>query len=303
MQILIALVAEIIGIVVGGLINALADDLPARRNPRLPHYPDGTPRPPSAWLGLSAFLTGQRESPGVPGATDSADSGATSPSLTEGEAVTSGDASTSPDTFTSAAPARLSWRHPITEIVNAVGFIVLAVGYDHESQVWAWFVYFAILLLITVIDMEHRLILRVVIIPSALFAVFVAAVSPMDGISFQGYLAGGLLGFGFFFLLYLGGELYVAIRGLNVVAFGFGDVTLALLSGLMLGWQAFLFASVMTILAGAAGSLLYMIGGMVIDRRARWYKPLPYGPYIVFGTLAMLLAREEVQAFLRGSYT
>jgi leader peptidase (prepilin peptidase)/N-methyltransferase len=282
MQILIALAAGLIGIFVGGVINALADDLPARETPRLPHYPDGTPRPPSAWLGLSAFLTGQRESTGTP----PADSGAPSQDVTP-----------------SPAPARLSWRHPITEIVNAIGFIVLAVGYDHEPQVWAWFIYVAILLLITVIDIEHRLILHIVIFPSALFAVFVAAVSPMDGISFQGYITGGLLGFGFFFLLYLGGELYVAIRGLNVVAFGFGDVTLAMLSGLMLGWQAFLLASVMTILAGAAGSLLYMLGGIIIDRRARWYKPLPYGPYIVFGTLAMLLAREEVQEFLRGSYT
>lgn len=287
MQILIALMAGIIGVLAGGVVNALADDLPARQKPRLPHYPDGTPRPPSAWLGLSAFLTGQRASPG---ASESAESGATSPNLTAGEA-------------TSPAPARLSWRHPITEIINAVGFTVLAVGYSHESQVWAWFGYFAILLLITVIDIEHRLILRVVIFPSALFALFVDLVSPMEGVDFQAYLAGGAVGFGFFFLLFLGGELYVMLRGLNVVAFGFGDVTLALLSGLILGVQAFILAAVLTIFAGAIGSLLYMVGGIIIDRRAKWYKPLPYGPYIVFGTLALLLARDEVQEFLRLGYT
>jgi len=45
----------LIGIIAGGIVNALADDLPERRRPQLPRYPDGTPRPLIAWLGITAF--------------------------------------------------------------------------------------------------------------------------------------------------------------------------------------------------------------------------------------------------------
>lgn len=273
MQIVFAILAGIIGVLIGGVINVLSDDLPARRNPQAPHYPDGTPRDPSAWLGITAFLTGQRDSRAT---------------------------SSEPDGSTS--PARLRWRHPVVEIVTGVAFAVLAIAYYGDVRVWAYFGFVAIMILITVIDVEHRLILFNVIIPASAFALFIAAVAPDSQSDFKDYLLGAAVGFGMFFLLFLGGEVYVRIRGLNVVAFGFGDVMLAGLSGLILGWKAFLVASVLTILSGAAGSIIYMLGALIISRRSAWFKPLPYGPYIVFGTLMMLFARDEVREFLRMGY-
>lgn len=273
MQIILAVLASVIGVLVGGVINVLADDLPARRSPQRPHYPDGTPRQPSAWLGILAFATNQRDSR----ATSPAPAGPTS-------------------------PARLSWRHPLVEIVSGAAYAALVLSYYGDVRLWAYFGYVVILLLITVIDIEHRLILFAVIIPSALFALLIALVAPEEKYAFTDYLIGAAVGFGLFFVLFLGGVLYVNLRGLNVVAFGFGDVMLAGLSGLMLSWQPFIFAAVATILVGAAGSLLYMLASLVANRRAAWLKPLPYGPYIVIGTLLMLFARETVREFLRLSY-
>ncbi len=76
---------------------------------------------------------------------------------------------------------------------------------------------------------------------------------------------------------------------------------LATLSGLMLGWRGFIFAALITVFAGAVGAVLYMAGRAVIGRYRR-FTPLPYGPYIVLGTLVMLLFREEVQDLLRSNY-
>lgn len=284
MQIIFAIIAGITGILVGGVINALADDLPARRNPRLPHYPDGTPRPPSAWLGLTAFLSGQRE----PRKRDRR-SRATSPDPAENPAG-------------STSPARLRWRHPLVEIVMGASYAVLVLSYYGEARLWAYFAYVAILVLIAVIDIEHRLILFVVIIPSTLIALFFALVAPEEQFTVRDYLVGGALGFGFFYVLYLGGAIYVRLRGLSVVAFGFGDVMLAGVAGLILSWQPMIFATVITIMAGAAGSLLYMIASLIVGGRSARLKPLPYGPYIVLGTLLMLFARDEVQEFLRLGY-
>ncbi len=272
MSIVIAVLAALGGLLVGGVINVLADDLPARRNPGIPHYPDGSLRPFSAWLGLSAFLTGQR----APAALVPGDEGA-------------------------PAPRRLSWRHPLVELATGAAFAAMVLGYPHEKNLWAWLVYVAVLLLITVIDVEHRLILFVVIIPSSVFAVIVAAVSP-DGRPFVEYLIGGAFGFGLFFTMFLGGMVFAAASRHEGVAFGFGDVMLAMLSGLILGWRAFIFAALITVFAGAFGAMLYLAGRAVVRRRYQWFTPLPYGPYIVIGTLIMLLFRSEVQDLLWRSY-
>ncbi len=272
MDALFILLAGALGLLVGGVVNALADDLPHHHPPRLPHYPDGTPRPPRAWLGLLAFLSGARAA----------------------ESTTSLEQC--PE---DAAPARLSWRHPLVELVTALAFAGMAWAFADEPNLWAWFVYVAVLILVTVIDVEHRLILFAVIVPAALFALLVAAIAPEEGRTFGDYALGGAVGFGVFFALYLGGEVYAQARKLNVVAFGFGDVMLATLSGLMLGWQAFIFAAFIAVFAGAAGALVYVLGSLVVRRRSSWLKPLPYGPYIVFGTLIMLLARDEVRALLQ----
>ncbi len=271
----LAVMAGILGVLVGALLNALADDLPEEERVRLPHYPDGSPRPKRAWLGLSAFALGLRDGP---------------PMFSD---PVEGQEAASP------RPNRLSWRHPLLEMVLGLAYAGLVAAFRDEPALWAWLIYVAILALITVIDLEHRLILFVVIVPSCLFALLVAAVSPQAGKSFQEYLWGGVLGFLLFLAMFLGGAAFSTLMGRDEVAFGFGDVMLATLSGLMLGWRAFIFAALITVMAGAVGSLLYIFGRSLAGRRYRLFTPLPYGPYIVFGTLVMLLFRDDVRHFLQ----
>ncbi len=259
------ILAGVLGLVVGAAINALADDLPARQKPQLPHYPDGTPRPVSAWLGLAAFASGQRRPAGRPD-----------------------------------APA-LSWRHPVVEVATALLYAAIVAGFPGERSIPTWLIYSAILMLITVIDIEHKLILFVVIVPSCVLAVLISLVAPLHDKPTSTFLLGGLVGFGIFFVMFLGGILFTTATRKNTVAFGFGDVMLATLSGFMIGWQAFLVATVVIVFAGAAGAILYVLLSMVIGRRYKWFTPLPYGPYIVFGTLVLLLFREDVRAFLFNS--
>ena len=289
MTIVIAILLGGVGILIGGVINILSDDLPARQKPQMPHYPDGTPRPPSAWLGVAAFLTGQRESPG------------TAAESVENDQATETDEADAPDMLSAAkrAPSKmLSWRHPVTELATGIGFAAMVLGFSDESNVWAWLVYFAIMVLVTVIDVEHRLILFVVMIPSCIFAILVAIISPDGDKSTSDYLYGGLAGFGVFFVMFLGGILFMALSRRKGVAFGFGDVMLATLSGLILGWQAFIVATWITVFAGAAGSLLYIIVQAIIGRRYKLFTPLPYGPYIVIGTLSVLMFGEQLKDLL-----
>jgi prepilin signal peptidase PulO-like enzyme (type II secretory pathway) len=78
-------------------------------------------------------------------------------------------------------------------------------------------------------------------------------------------------------------------RGLSEVPFGFGDVMLAILCGAMIGWRAMIFAMFITVFLGALGAILYMAWQLVRQGRYSFYTALPYGPYIVLGTVVMML--------------
>jgi prepilin signal peptidase PulO-like enzyme (type II secretory pathway) len=264
------LIVAVVGLLAGAVVNVLADDLPQRRRVTRPRYPDGSLRPVSAWLGLLAFLTGQRSSPGG---------------------------------------ARLTWRHPLTEISTAVLMVVtlLATHEDpevSELQLLFYLTYMAIFVLITVIDLEHRLILFVVVIPSAFLAILDAVVTPINHRPDLGTaLLGGLLGFSVFFLMYLGGILFsyvvAKIRGYELpeVAFGYGDVMLSTLCGLILGWQPMIVAMFIAVFLGAVGAVVYLIA-RAISGKYNLFTPLPYGPYIVAGTLILLLFADQVRTFI-----
>jgi leader peptidase (prepilin peptidase) / N-methyltransferase len=161
--------------------------------------------------------------------------------------------------------------------------------------------------LITVIDLEHRLILFVVVIPAYVFALVGALVSQDSQITFASYLIGAAVGGGVFFLMYLGGIMFSRVAAnareeeLDEVAFGFGDVMLGTLSGLMLGWQALIFAITIAVFAGAAGAILYLAARLVVKGKYEFFTALPYGQYIVLGTIIMMLWREPVLAFLQST--
>ncbi len=265
------IVVAIVGIFIGGIVNILADDLPNRRSPLFPpRYPDGSPRPITAWLGITAYLFNKRTAP-------------------------SGE--------------KLTWRYPATELLTAflMSLAVIASADDPKMsalQLLFWLAYMAIFSLITIIDLEHRLILFVVIIPSCILALIDAAITDY-GADLQTALIGGAVGFVVFFGLYLGGFLFVYVSGIvrghstDEVAFGYGDVMLITLSGFILGWQPLIPTMFLTVFLGAFGALLW-IGARFLSRTGySIFTPLPYGQYIVIATIILLLFSTEFTMLLR----
>ena len=296
--------AIILGLIIGGIVNALADDLPLRRSPRLPRYvpmskkmavhfypteenpepsvdvqEDDEKRSFIAWLGITAFLFGKRES--------------------------------------SDGTVKLNWRYPIVEIFTAF-LMVLAVGAIQNDpdvgiiQATYWLIYMGIFSLIIVIDIEHKLILFVVIVPSSLLAIsdaFLTEISDNVNLVMQNpqivdSLAGGAIGFIVFFIMYNGGFLFTYVMGIlrgqkiEEIAFGYGDVMMAMLSGLILGWQPLLVAMFITVFLGAFGAIIYIASRTFLGEKYSAYTALPYGPYIVIGTLIMLLYRSQISEIL-----
>ena len=162
----------------------------------------------------------------------------------------------------------------------------------------------ALFVLITVIDLEHRLILFVVIIPSYVIALLDAVTTSFRPDLGQALL-GAAIGFGFFFVAYLGGFLFTRVMGrmqgreITEVAFGYGDVMLITLSGLILGAGPLLLTMFITVFLGAGGAILYLVVRRMRGKHVSAFTPLPYGQYIVIATVIMLLFSEQMRsAFL-----
>jgi len=224
-----AVLYAIVGLLVGGGLNVLADDLPTKERLHLPHCAHcGRQRRPEAWLATLGYVLGRNNCPGC--------------------------------------SARLPLRSVLVELALAVAYGLLYVSYGPTGHMLLLSAYVAVLVLITVIDLEHRLVLNRVIGPAVLLALIAGPFTP--DLTWQGMLVGGAIGFGLFYLaalLYPGGM-------------GAGDVKLAAFIGLITGFPEVFVALLVTVFAGGLISLLLIVTRI---RSRRDY--IPYGPFLVIG--------------------
>jgi Flp pilus assembly protein protease CpaA len=165
----------------------------------------------------------------------------------------------------------------VVELTTAVTFALLYDRYGLTGHMLLLSVYMAILILVTVIDLEHRLVLNRVILPAIALALIAGLFTP--GLSMPQVLVGGLIGFGVFYLIAL-----VYPGGM-----GAGDVKLAAFIGLITGFPDVVLAIVVTIFAGGLISLLLVVTRV---RTIRDY--IPYGPFLVIGGVFALFWGQPI---------
>lgn len=149
-----------------------------------------------------------------------------------------------------------------------------------------WLVYFG---LVVVIDLERRLILHPVSLVGGLMAL-------VQGIFLHGFLRtlmGGGFGFLIMLVFYFLGVLFIKqfarIRGeeSDQIALGFGDVNLAGVIGLLLGWPGVVAGLIIAILLGGVVSGLYLLVKL-INKQYTAFEALPYGPFLVLSAVYLL---------------
>ena len=151
------------------------------------------------------------------------------------------------------------------------------------------FILLIYLMLIATIDIEHRLILHMTSIAGALIGLGI-------GIYLHGVvltLIGGAVGFGVMLAFYYLGEVFVRYMSkrrnetIEEVALGFGDVNLAGITGLILGWPGIILGLLFTILAGGLISILVVVV-MLFRRQYKAFSAIPYGPFMILSILVLL---------------
>lgn len=156
--------------------------------------------------------------------------------------------------------------------------LAAAVGARPELAVWLLIAPFALLL--AVVDIRVRRLPDALTLPLAAATAAllgVASILPGAGGSWVRALLGGVVLAGSYFVLFL-----IHPRG-----FGFGDVKLALTAGVALGWYGW-----QAVFAGAfLGFLLHAAWGvtLILAGRAGRKTALPFGPFMVFGALLVVM--------------
>lgn len=146
---------------------------------------------------------------------------------------------------------------------------------------------------VTIIDLEHRLILHPISWVGA--ALFLGVGWHLHGLIPT--LVGGAVGYGLMLGMYFLGIFFarwlsrkkgdqIAGEGL-----GYGDVNLSGVLGLLLGWPGILAGLFFAVLLGGFVSLIYLIF-MAISRRYRLFMAIPYGPFLVLSAVFLLFFRD-----------
>jgi leader peptidase (prepilin peptidase) / N-methyltransferase len=168
-------------------------------------------------------------------------------------------------------------RAPVLEaaMITVFAYSAWLLGERPLTLVVVW-LYVAYLLTVLVIDLEQRRVLNLMALPMAGLALAFSLAPGMPGP--VAALVGSAAGFGFFALLYVVG------RG----KLGMGDVKLAGVIGLMVGWPAVVQALVVGVLLGGVAAL-----ALLLSRRAGRKSTMAYAPYLALGALFTLWGQMQ----------
>jgi leader peptidase (prepilin peptidase)/N-methyltransferase len=191
----------------------------------------------------------------------------------------------------------------VIEILSGVFATLSYLRFGLTPTALAIFVVVSALILIAFIDLDYMIIPNVINYPGAALGILIGVLSsfaPLDGIipldrpfvqSWLESLLGIIFGAG---PLYLVWWLYLVIRQRE--GLGLGDIKLLIAIGALFGYEC----ALLTIFLGSVlGSVVGVI--LILVKRMGFSTAIPFGPYLVTGTLVYLYDFADVITFLSGA--
>jgi leader peptidase (prepilin peptidase)/N-methyltransferase len=179
----------------------------------------------------------------------------------------------------------ISPRYPAVELGTAALFAAAGARFAGEAVLPSYLVFFAALVAVSAIDLEHFIVPKLVVYPALAVSVpgMVAAAAVGDEWSaLRDAAAGGVLAWAVLFVIHL-----VSPQGM-----GFGDVRLAGLIGVHLGWLSVAHVLVGLFLAFLSAAVTGL-GLVAAGRRTRKDK-VPFGPFLALGAVVAVLVGRPI---------
>ncbi len=181
--------------------------------------------------------------------------------------------------------APIAIRYPAVELLTAISFAAVGARIGAEWEVLGFLLFTAVLISVSAIDLEHYIVPnRIVLFAIAtslpllgLIAIFNDQVSDMKDAALGSVLAAGAL-----FLIHLAYP-----RGM-----GMGDVKLALILGLYLGWLSLghvLLGIFLGFLFGSLGGIALIATGLRTRKQH-----IPFAPFLAGGAMATVFIGQQI---------
>ena len=170
----------------------------------------------------------------------------------------------------------ISFRYPVVELLCGLFALITWLQYGPGVPALIYFIFIAALLVITFIDIDHRIIPDLISLPGIGLGFLASLLLPQT--SWTDSLIGIGVGGGSLLLIAWGYQLVTGKDGM-----GGGDIKLLAMIGAFLGWKGVLF----TIMAS---SLVGTIAGIVLMLRAgKGIKmAVPFGPFLAIGAIVYI---------------
>jgi leader peptidase (prepilin peptidase)/N-methyltransferase len=147
-----------------------------------------------------------------------------------------------------------------------------------------WVLYTGMVL--TLIDIDHRILPDVITLPGTLVGLALGSVNPQVG--FVGSLLGVVVGAGGIYLIAKAYELVRHREGM-----GFGDVKYLGFIGAVVGWQGVIWV---VAIASVVGAVVGM--SVILVRKKSMTYALPFGPFLALAAILIALWGEEIRLFV-----
>ncbi len=176
----------------------------------------------------------------------------------------------------------ISFRYPLIELITGILWLLCYLKYDISLSCFIHILFLCTLLVVTWIDIDHRIIPDKISLPG--IPVFFIAAMFIPDVGFLNSLFGILLG---------GGSLLLVAESYRMITkqegMGGGDIKLLAMIGAMIGWKGVFF----TIFASSAVGTVIGLAVMIITRN-NMKLAVPFGPFLSLGACLYVFFGEDV---------
>jgi leader peptidase (prepilin peptidase)/N-methyltransferase len=171
---------------------------------------------------------------------------------------------------------KISLRYPIVELLGGLFALATYLKFGLGIETLIYYLFFAALLAVTFIDIDHRIIPDVITLPG--IPICFAASFALPAITYKDALLGILIGGGSLFLVAWIYSLLTKKEGM-----GGGDIKLLAMMGAIVGWQGVLFTIFVASLVGTLAGLAVMLQSRTGIKLA-----VPFGPFLAIGAITYI---------------
>ncbi|HET7098813.1 MAG TPA: prepilin peptidase [Patescibacteria group bacterium] len=179
---------------------------------------------------------------------------------------------------------KISWRYPIIELTTAFSFLFLYTQFSDRPLLFFYsIIVLSILILILIIDFEHKIIPDTFVFLGISFSV-VYLLLTTNGYQLVSGLSAGFLSA---FLLLL---LHIITKGRGM---GLGDVKFAVWGGILVGLKLNLIWLFLAFLTGGVAGII-----LITTRRAGLKDQIAFGPFLIISIALTFFLGEKLRLFM-----